>query len=70
MTAADNLVDEWVGHNLLTTDPALLASLQAAAPQAVARLTAYGEELDSGGRLLGTQAQPQAAQILDAALAR
>ncbi|HEY9109023.1 MAG TPA: acyl-CoA dehydrogenase family protein [Roseateles sp.] len=47
MARADNLVDEWVGHNLLTTDPALLASLQSAAPAAVAPLTAYGEELGS-----------------------
>ena len=44
---AYNLVDEWTGHNLLTTDPALLAALRAAAPQAVAPLSAYGDELGS-----------------------
>ena len=27
----DNLVDEWVGHNLLTSDPELLARIKAAA---------------------------------------
>lgn len=43
----DNLVDEWVGHNLLTTDPALLAALRAAAPQALAPLTQYGARLGS-----------------------
>jgi putative acyl-CoA dehydrogenase len=45
MSTVDNLVDEWVGHNLLTTDPALLAALCTAAPQAVEPLTAYGAEL-------------------------
>ena len=47
MSATDNLVDDWVGHNLLSTDPALQAALQAEAPQAVERLTAYGAELGS-----------------------
>ncbi|RZL32131.1 MAG: DNA alkylation response protein, partial [Rubrivivax sp.] len=47
MASADNLVDEWVGHNLLTSDPALLAALRAAAPQALPPLTAYGAELGS-----------------------
>jgi len=46
-TAPDNLVDEWVGHNLLGSDPALLAALRAAAPQAVEPLTRYGAELGS-----------------------
>jgi len=43
----DNLVDEWVGHNLLTSDPALLAALRQAAPQAVEPLSRYGAELGS-----------------------
>jgi len=47
MASADNLVDEWVGQNLLTSDPALLAALRSAAPQAVEPLTAYGAELGS-----------------------
>ena len=47
MSAGDNLVDEWVGHNLLATDPALLTALRAAAPQAVEPLTRYGAELGS-----------------------
>ena len=47
MATADNLVDEWVGHNLLATDPALLAALRQAAPQAVEPLTRYGAELGS-----------------------
>lgn len=47
MTASDNLVDEWVGRNLLATDPALLAALRAQAPQAVEPLTRYGAELGS-----------------------
>ena len=47
MNTADNLVDEWVGHNLLSTDPALLAALRQAAPQAVEPLTRYGAELGS-----------------------
>ena len=47
MSTADNLVDEWVGHNLLGTDPALLAALRQAAPQAVEPLTRYGAELGS-----------------------
>lgn len=47
MTPQDNLVDEWVGHNLLATDPALLAALRTAAPQAVEPLTRYGAELGS-----------------------
>lgn len=50
MTQTDtdaNLVDEWIGHNLLTTDPALLAALREAAPQAVAPLTQYGARLGS-----------------------
>ncbi|KQW51378.1 MULTISPECIES: acyl-CoA dehydrogenase family protein [unclassified Roseateles] len=47
MTAADNLVDEWVGQNLLTTDPALLAALREAAPQAIEPLSRYGAELGS-----------------------
>ena len=47
MDANNNLVDEWVGHNLLATDPALLAALRAAAPQAVEPLTRYGAELGS-----------------------
>lgn len=47
MPTADNLVDEWVGHNLLSTDPALLAALRSAAPQAVEPLTRYGAELGS-----------------------
>ncbi len=47
MSAQDNLVDEWVGHNLLATDPALLAALRQAAPQAVEPLTRYGAELGS-----------------------
>jgi putative acyl-CoA dehydrogenase len=42
-----NLVDEWLGHNLLTTDPALFAALRDAAPQAVAPLTQYGARLGS-----------------------
>jgi putative acyl-CoA dehydrogenase len=42
-----NLVDEWVGHNLLTTDPKLLAALREAAPQAVSPLTQYGALLGS-----------------------
>ncbi|MFG6467680.1 acyl-CoA dehydrogenase family protein [Roseateles sp. BYS87W] len=42
---ADNLVDDWVGHNRLTTDPALHAALLATAPHAVAPLTRYGEQL-------------------------
>ncbi len=47
MNAADNLVDEWVGHNLLTADPALLAVLHRTAPQAIEPLTRYGAELGS-----------------------
>jgi putative acyl-CoA dehydrogenase len=47
LSATDNLVDEWVGHNLLATDPALLAALRQAAPQAVEPLTRYGAELGS-----------------------
>jgi putative acyl-CoA dehydrogenase len=47
LIAGDNLVDEWVGHNLLTTDPALRAALHDAAPQAVEPLTRYGAELGS-----------------------
>jgi putative acyl-CoA dehydrogenase len=47
MSAVDNIVDEWVGHNLLSTDPALLAALREAAPQAVEPLTRYGAELGS-----------------------
>jgi putative acyl-CoA dehydrogenase len=47
LSTADNLVDEWVGHNLLVTDPALLAAVRAAAPQAVEPLTRYGAELGS-----------------------
>jgi putative acyl-CoA dehydrogenase len=47
MSTSDNLVDEWVGHNLLSTDPALLAALRSAAPQAVEPLTRYGAELGS-----------------------
>ncbi|MCE4557255.1 acyl-CoA dehydrogenase family protein [Roseateles cellulosilyticus] len=43
----DNLVDEWVGHNLLGSDPALLAALRRAAPQAVEPLMRYGAELGS-----------------------
>ena len=62
MASADNLVDEWVGHNLLSSDPALLASLHAAAPHAVEPLTSYGAEL-------GSAAVPQAKQILETALA-
>jgi putative acyl-CoA dehydrogenase len=49
MDTAGNLVDEWVGHNLLATDPALLAALRTAAPQAVEPLTRYGAELGSIG---------------------
>jgi putative acyl-CoA dehydrogenase len=47
MTA--NLADELVGINLLTTDPTLLAGLQRAgvAPEALQRLTSYGERLGS-----------------------
>ncbi len=47
MKTPDNLVDEWVGHNLLSSDPALLATLRQAAPQAVEPLTRYGAELGS-----------------------
>lgn len=47
MSLDDNLVDEWVGHNLLASDPALLAALRAAAPQAIEPLTRYGAELGS-----------------------
>jgi putative acyl-CoA dehydrogenase len=47
LSTGDNLVDDWVGHNLLTTDPALLTSLRAVAPQAVEPLTRYGAELGS-----------------------
>jgi putative acyl-CoA dehydrogenase len=47
MATQDNLVDEWVGHNLLGSDPALLAALREAAPQAVEPLTRYGAELGS-----------------------
>ncbi|MBW8845180.1 MAG: acyl-CoA dehydrogenase family protein [Burkholderiales bacterium] len=47
MTTQDNLVDDWVGHNLLSTDPALLAALRSAAPQAVEPLSRYGAELGS-----------------------
>ncbi|MFT7776836.1 acyl-CoA dehydrogenase family protein [Roseateles sp.] len=47
MSQGSNLVDEWVGHNLLDSDPALLATLRAAAPQAVEPLTRYGAELGS-----------------------
>ena len=47
MSATDNLVDEWVGHNLLTSDLALLAALRTAAPQAVDPLVRYGAELGS-----------------------
>jgi putative acyl-CoA dehydrogenase len=47
LSAQDNLVDEWVGHNLLTRDPALLTALREAAPQAVEPLTGYGAELGS-----------------------
>jgi len=43
----ENLVDEWVGHNLLSSDPALLAALRNAAPQAIEPLTRYGAELGS-----------------------
>lgn len=43
----DNLVDDWVGHNLLASDPALLTALRNAAPQAVEPLTRYGAELGS-----------------------
>ncbi len=47
MNTPDNLVDEWVGHNLLSSDPALLAALREAAPQAVEPLGRYGAELGS-----------------------
>jgi putative acyl-CoA dehydrogenase len=47
LSASDNLVDDWVGHNLLATDPALLAALREAAPQAVEPLSRYGAELGS-----------------------
>jgi len=47
LNAQDNLVDEWVGHNLLSSDPALLAALREAAPQALEPLTRYGAELGS-----------------------
>jgi len=47
MSTQDNLVDEWVGHNLLASDPALLAALRASAPQAIEPLTRYGAELGS-----------------------
>ncbi|PZP28763.1 MAG: DNA alkylation response protein [Roseateles depolymerans] len=42
-----NLVDDWVGHNLLATDPSLRASLQRAAPAALPALERYGERLGS-----------------------
>lgn len=47
MSSADNLVDDWVGHNLLDTDPALLTALREAAPHAVEPLSRYGAELGS-----------------------
>lgn len=47
MSLPDNLVDDWVGHNLLSSDPALLGALRGAAPQAVEPLTRYGAELGS-----------------------
>jgi len=47
MSSEDNLVDEWVGHNLLASDSALIAALRAAAPQAIEPLTRYGAELGS-----------------------
>jgi putative acyl-CoA dehydrogenase len=47
MNTQDNLVDEWVGHNLLGSDPALHAAVAAMAPQAAGRLLAWGAELGS-----------------------
>ncbi|RZJ09747.1 MAG: DNA alkylation response protein [Rubrivivax sp.] len=47
MSSPDNLVDEWVGHNLLGSDPALLTALRGAAPQSIATLMQQGAELGS-----------------------
>jgi len=46
-TSDANLVDDWVDHNLLNTDPALQAALREAAPQALEPLSRYGAVLGS-----------------------
>lgn len=64
MSTQDNLVDEWVGHNLLSSDPALLAALRNAAPQAVEPLGRYGAELGSAETaLLARDANRQGPQL-------